>query len=937
MFKKIFYITICYIAIQSTLIGQTWQQKVLSGGQDGECKSVVLTPDGGSAYTGSLNNNTSLLFYKIDADGRKLIQKIFTNNNNIIFGNDLIATPTGYIVAGQYSQDAYLLKLDVFGNKIADKTFGGPQNDVFEAIVSNGNNLFAVGSSQLANLKYGYLVKFNTNGDTIYSKVIGSPNTEFHNIDYNGDGSLVIVGETKINGDQVANVTKVDPNGVVLWSKNFGTAFTKFNACSINRNDGTVYICGMSGSRGLLFKLDIDGNKLWEKSIPNGNISELKNLTIDELQRIVAVGYIENGTNTNILISKIDLNGNNLSIKDLGSNNSVEQAYDIEITDNKHYCIAGSNFNNLFSDAFILKTDTAGFLNSSYIEGNIFYDLNNNGIKDGNDKYLNNWIVKINHSNKISFASTNTDGKFSIAVDTGSYTIEVIPSNENWKANRLTYNVDITNTFDTTQILIPVINKFLCPKLYTDMGVPALQPCVPTEYVISYENKGPANANDCYIIVKVDKRINVTSSSIPWTSNVNNEFRFDLNTLSNGVKGSIKLQVTPECGPLQLGLSYETTAHIYPDSICDISPLWDKSSLELLGECIGNQVTFKVKNNGSQPSVANIKYIVIEDDIMFLKNPIGNPILPGDSIIIKPIRTPGKTLRCSVEQSANHPDKKSQPTVCIEGCQNPSGIINAGYKTMYPENDGRSNYEVDVRESIASNSSITMSAQPKGYDRNKTDKNHFITKNTDIEYTIPYTNNGTDTIRTLIIIDSLSDLLNPSSLEAGSGTFNYQYEVYGKGIIRFSMENIALAPSKTAFVKYRITQDSNNTSGQIIFNKADIYTNYQKPNTTVQTKHTIGVDFIEVILKTIQPNFADLQLTVVPNPVIDEAIITVSTTSRIGNLHLQLYDIVGKPIKVLTTENTEFHLRRNDLPAGVYLFEITTDGLHVGSGKIIIE
>jgi Secretion system C-terminal sorting domain len=97
------------------------------------------------------------------------------------------------------------------------------------------------------------------------------------------------------------------------------------------------------------------------------------------------------------------------------------------------------------------------------------------------------------------------------------------------------------------------------------------------------------------------------------------------------------------------------------------------------------------------------------------------------------------------------------------------------------------------------------------------------------------------------------------------------------------------------------------------------------------------VDFIEVILKTIQPNFADLQLTVVPNPVIEEAIITVNTTSHIGKLHLQLCDIVGKPIKALTTENTEFHLRRNDLPAGVYLFEITTDGLRVGSGKIIIQ
>jgi hypothetical protein len=944
MLKKFQYILLLSLLSWSTLLGQTWQQKVLVGGAENYCSAVTLAPNGGYLFTGSLNSNAATLFYHTDKDGKKLILKTYTNNNIATTGNDILLDDNSYIVVGRSRSDASFSRFDIFGNRTLEKIYGGIEDDEFYKVTKNINNdFYAVGTSQnmlLGKFK-GYLSRFNAAGDTIFTKQYGNDKTELSSLDYNSDGSLILVGNTVINTDRFGLAIKIDANGNIIWSKTYGLVNTKFKDVVINRNDGGIYLCGIQNGKALLFKLDSDGSKLWEKSINTPHFGELRSLIIQDLSKLVAVGYTEIVSNTDALLAITDLNGNVLLEKNIGSNSQIEDAYDITLTDDKHFIIAGSSTNttSLITDALILKTDAAGNILTNSVEGNIYYDVNNNGIKDGVDKNLGNWVVQIEHSNKTTYASTNTDGKFHFNADTGSYKILIKPINENWTSNRLAYDINIVDSFSTISLSMPVINNYNCSKLYADISTSAIQPCKTNEYVISYENKGPLNAKDAYIIVKIDDRIAIQNSSIAWTSRVGNLLRYDLGFLNLGAKGSIKLGILPECNPTEIGLTYQSWAHIYPDTLCDTNVAWDRSSLEVEGNCIGDQVAFKIKNKGTGPSKADIQYIVIEDDIMYIRQPVGTPISPNDSITVIAGRVPGKTLRLVTDQSTNHPDMRSTPTWSVEGCRSNIGLISKGFKTMLPENDSKTTVDIDNIESTNINSSLNIIAQPKGYDKNNTGINHFITKATDLEYLIPFENKSNDTLRSCIIIDTLSTFINPANIEMGSSSHTFSYEVYTDGIIKFIFDNLNMAPNGAGFVKFRTTQKPNNPNAAIIYNKADIYYNYQKPITTTTTKHTIGVDFIEVILKTINPIFPDLELTVAPNPMVDEAYITIKNATNVKpNVQLQLFDITGKPIKVFESLNYQFHLFRNELPAGVYFFQLTeTNGLSLGSGKIIMN
>ena len=141
------------------------------------------------------------------------------------------------------------------------------------------------------------------------------------------------------------------------------------------------------------------------------------------------------------------------------------------------------------------------------------------------------------------------------------------------------------------------------------------------------------------------------------------------------------------------------------------------------------------------------------------------------------------------------------------------------------------------------------------------------------------------------------------------------------------------------FVKFKIQQKANNVDGTKIYNKADIYFDYNAPIKTNQTYHKIGRDFIEIKLlneiKNTKYNVKEVKIF--PNPFRDKTQIIVESDA-LKNPVLLLLNVEGQILKTIpsTYQNT-FDLYRGDLTNGLYIFKILEDNQIISTGKLIAQ
>jgi hypothetical protein len=75
-----------------------------------------------------------------------------------------------------------------------------------------------------------------------------------------------------------------------------------------------------------------------------------------------------------------------------------------------------------------------------------------------------------------------------------------------------------------------------------------------------------------------------------------------------------------------------------------------------------------------------------------------------------------------------------------------------------------------------------------------------------------------------------------------------------------------------------------------------------------------------------------------PNPVSDEATITVSKEVKVSNGEFHLYDMLGKEVISETNiQSNSIRIGKKDLPAGSYYYKFINAGKQIGSGKLLIK
>jgi hypothetical protein len=326
--------------------------------------------------------------------------------------------------------------------------------------------------------------------------------------------------------------------------------------------------------------------------------------------------------------------------------------------------------------------------------------------------------------------------------------------------------------------------------------------------------------------------------------------------------------------------------------------------------------------------VAPLGFIVIEDVIMYKQGDF--QLASGDSLAMS-MPANGATWRIEAQQAPAYPIR-THPSSTVEGC---GGLNQPGLVNAFPPADDPLYLDTYCEQVTGSYDPNDKTAVPTGYAAD-----HIIPKNTDIEYRIRFQNTGSDTAFRVVVVDTLSNSLDPTTLEAGPASHPYRLQVFAGGILHFVFDPIALPDTNKnelashGFVSFRISQKKDLADGTRIKNTASIYFDGNKPVQTNTTFHTIGKPY--VASGVFSPFEKTLLLEMKPNPMHDWSVLQLSGETVRDGL-LTLYDSRGAVVLTQEFQGAQCRLSGQTLKPGLYFFRVNDGGVLKGVGKVIVE
>jgi hypothetical protein len=955
-----------FILLSTLLRAQGWE-RIISGGGADEARSIAKTADGGYITAGTYGA-AKIGLIKTDADGKILWSKYYLGGNSAGALNSVLTLPDSNLLAvglfkpnGLMNQsDAYIIKCNAAGNLLWQYSLGNNKDEVLnDVILMADGNYLAAGSKVQANGKEdAYLIKISTNGTLLWEKTFGldTRSERFKSLVMADNGEVLLCGISKEGPDRDVYAMRIHADGNLIWENTFGFDFNPNAPSSDDGNaialsaSGACVIAGrstsMSGQNsGLILEINPNGDAtpIWIRTFPASYFNGLVAYP-DGGYAVCGRKEISSVVEEMYLVHT-DANGNTIWENTIGKV-GPDEGYDLVIATDGGVVVAGvANPNNFSLGDFyfyLVKTTFEGVVYSNYIQGNVFNDFNGDCLKETGETPLKNWILKLEKPQFGShYITSDAAGNYEFLVDTGTYTVKVYTPNDYWKACQDVFTSTFIQFYDTLILDLPIQAQFACPRNEVDIATPVLRSCTENTYTIRYCNSGTIPSLNTKVEIEIDPKLIVVNSSIPVFSIQDNKYRFNVGYLNNQDCGSFTITTFLDCNTI-IGESNCVNAHIYPDTFCNPTPNWGGAIIEAKGKCENDTVKLSVKNRGSQSLNTLLEYIIVEDVVMRVGpgDPTAtfNDLGAGEEALVWSIPANGKTYRIIAEQAPGYPGE-SFPTAAVEGCvsDTTSQPASIGYYTMFPEDDADAFKSSDCQETQANENipSFIKRGHPKGFDTD-----FYIAPSTDLEYLIRFANTGADTIRQVIVRDTLSAWLDPATVYPGAGSHPYTFQVYAGGVVQFNLSNLNLLPSSNAadaassgYIKFRVSQKPDSNCGRVILNRAAIYYDYNAPAFSNQTLHTICNLNEVIVVKTDDIYLVGADVKVFPNPFDESTTFEVLGTSA-KVYSLELFDVLGRRVFNQFFNQSTFQLYARQLPTGLLFYRLAADGKSVASGKV---
>ena len=787
------------------------------------------------------------------------------------------------------------------------------------------------------NCTKGVLAKTDSLGNLVDTLFFGGNGETTYSFDVLSNGNIAIGGRQQ----DLPYLSLIEPDGTQLWKTNlFAMERAQIVSVKITENNEIV-VAGdfaenndLSNSMPFVARYDADGNEIWFSFLDNIIGAGVYDMTLTQDGGLIVAGFIGYaGTGIYGFLAKIAENGTEEWHKVYDQNLLQAFFHSIKEDSNGDLAIGGTtspgpSLNS--NDILLMKTDPFGNLYEYFVVGNLFRDGQLDCTFDGIELRLQNWIIKAEGENGDSYyAVANDDGEYEFNLDGGEYKITPSPR-PFWEFCQPSYNVELDSLNDTVNLSIPLQPVVDCAFMQVDIATPFIRYCFDGYYVVNYCNNGTIPA-DAKVEVALDDNLNYLDATATLLSQNGQVLTFDIGTVQPNECGRFYLYFDMTCDTSLIGQTLCSQAHILPDSLCVAD--WIGPNIEVEAICEGDTVFFTIINTGDDmPS--SFEYIVIEDNIILMSGDF--QLGENESVSYSSEAQSGATYHLIAAQDPNLPPLFGNlvATVSIEGC---AGNINVGAFNQIPFDDGEPWRSTDCHEVIASYDPNDKNAFPYGWA-----EDHIIEDHTDLEYLVRFQNTGTDTAFKVVIVDTLSQFLDPATILPGAASHPYTFDLGREGVAIFTFDNILLADSTTnepashGFVKFRILQKPENEIGTRIENTAYIYFDFNPPVQTNTVFHTIGEPWVQVLSGTVETFEAGVQVAVYPNPFHEMATIELGGWKGTGGM-LSLFDVNGKPVLQKEFLGDKILLERKDLPAGIYFFKISSKGKMISIGKLTVQ
>lgn len=967
-----------FLAVGS-LNAQGWVKKIGGNGLD-QAEDLLTTRDGGYLLLGFTQtvDGDRIFLNRTDIDGVELWSKSFGTAN--VHGYKMSQSEDGSLLivgdrkaTAQSPSNLYLLKTDQKGQFLWDKALEaeGDQTALDVIEVSEGGFLVVGFTDDTDSGEDDILLtRLDNNGNIIWSKTFGQA-------DFDDRGNAVVevadgyvltgFTENENGSDNDIITIKVDKQGEFLWERIISTPEAE-EAMSIAATlDDAVAIAGYQGNSNdiLITKYHINGDSLWTSLKDNLGLGDQAS-QIHQMEdgSFLLTGFTEMSVfNIDAFVANVNADGSYKWFRTLGPDVTSDQAVSVGLTLDGGLIVAASTLpiTTLNEDILLFKTDIGLNTLTNKIEGEILFDEDAVGCEiTGNTANFRHprWIVVAEQGNTKFFGTTDEDGKFNIDVSTGEYSVRTLPtSTAAWNLCTTEQLVSFDKEHDTTATV--VFSTSLIGDEIADLRVDISAPFVIEGNLVIYDvkvfNEGSDVTNPTTKVeVQLDDELTYLRSKLAAPRDGESDFAggrlvYYLGAIQRG--GSKRFQIVAQARPsgddMKPAQAVSVSAKVEAENNIEIVP---NNDLKVAIQISDNNLnTVNIKNVGIENILKPITAIVIQDDIAFLNVPIPDGLGAGeDETIDLPVEIfppIGQTLRAIA--TIDGEGFKNFGTEALEPFgRDESNDYETGHVTMFPEDDEERDFEIDVLENIGPERDFELRGYPKGY------QDSIIAPNTELTYTIFFRNTGTDTINRVVVRDTLSDLLDLTTVIPGASNLPYEFEVDDNGIVKFTFtldEEDQLLPgsstqidtSSYGYVKFVVSQKLDLPIGSVIHNRAAVFFDYHGPEVTNEVTRVIGeypgfVKF-DPLTDIDEPYMEGVEINIYPNP------FTNGTTFELkgkefGELVLTIFDLDGKLVESRRHLGNKFmYYRNHQLPSGMYLYRLESEGQLINSGKLLVR
>lgn len=291
----------------------TWK-RVFGGTAVEQVWGVEALSDGGFAVVGSTGSfgasSSDIYLLKLNEEGDRVWSKLI-GGPQVDEGRALVEMADGgLLIAGltnggeQGGYDGLVVRTDVDGEVLWERTFGGPDWDMLYGVDQDGT-----GGAWLSGTTYSFgnggdiwLLHLDVDGEVLFDRFYGGDTEDTGaSVRATSDGGCIIGGaRVSGGGDLDLHVLKVNSDGDQIWSRSFGGLGDDAARDIENTVDGGYSVLGWSRSFNPVIeqyhvKITGAGDLQWEKNWGQVNDQE----GFDHLQlptgEFASIGYVSQG------------------------------------------------------------------------------------------------------------------------------------------------------------------------------------------------------------------------------------------------------------------------------------------------------------------------------------------------------------------------------------------------------------------------------------------------------------------------------------------------------------------------------------------------------------------------------------------------------------------------------------------------------------------